>query len=199
MDNTHLEIERKYLIAMPSTIQLSRISGARVMHITQTYLISQQGITRRVRKSAQVQYIAYTYTQKFAKRIVKEPINRARYTSKTIRKNKITYTYNEKLNISGFSRLEKEVVLTQQDYLLALRQCDTTLSPITKTRYAIPLDGFVYEIDIYPFGRQYAIMEVELANKDIHPPIPHFVNIVKEVTHDKAFSNHSLAQSIPQI
>lgn len=197
--DTHLEIERKYLIAMPSTIRLSRISGATVTHITQTYLVSQQGVTRRVRKSSQVQYVAYTYSQKLIQSSKKECILAVRRACQRVRKNIITYSYNEKSNISDISRLEKDAIITQQNYLLLLQQSDPSLSAIIKTRYALPQDGFVCEIDIYPFWRQYAILEVELAAKDIHPPIPSFISIIKEVTHDKAFSNHSLSRTVPQL
>lgn len=199
MDNTHLEIERKYLIAKPSTILLSRMEDATVTQITQTYLVSQQGVTRRVRKSVQQQCVSYTYTQRLVESRVEGEGKMARRVLKKIYKNTIIYTYNEKSSNSGISRLENEAEITQQDYTNLLQQADTNLSVITKTRYAIPLDGFIYEIDVYPFWRRYAIMEVELANKDINPPIPHFVSIIKEVSHDKAFSNHSLAQSIPQV
>ena len=59
-----LEIERKYLIRMPDTAALAAIPGTRVFSITQTYLLSPAGITRRVRRRREGECVVYILTEK---------------------------------------------------------------------------------------------------------------------------------------
>jgi CYTH domain-containing protein len=54
-----------------------------------------------------------------------------------------------------------------------------------------------FEIDIYPFAQNRAICEIELLSEDEKFDFPPFINIVKEVTDDKRFSNYSFAKTIP--
>ena len=62
--NTPIEIERKFLISMPSTKALERIEGTRKKQITQTYLVSEQNITARVRKIVENERTTYVKTEK---------------------------------------------------------------------------------------------------------------------------------------
>ncbi len=59
-----LEIERKFLIAMPDTAQMER-DGWETYHITQIYLRDGEGgASRRVRRSVHRGEVVYIYTQK---------------------------------------------------------------------------------------------------------------------------------------
>lgn len=60
----NLEIERKFLIAMPDEGELARQDGARCDEILQTYLLSQDGVTARVRARRGEGGIVYTATEK---------------------------------------------------------------------------------------------------------------------------------------
>lgn len=64
MDEFPLEIERKFLIKMPDANTLERLPGCRVKRIEQTYLISSDGKTARVRKSVEGDRCVYTKTEK---------------------------------------------------------------------------------------------------------------------------------------
>ena len=72
------------------------------------------------------------------------------------------------------------------------------LKPIRKDRYCLMQNGQYFEIDIYPFAKENAIMEIELTSEDQEIKFPEFVEVVKEVTEDKDYSNHSLAIKIPK-
>ena len=55
-----------------------------------------------------------------------------------------------------------------------------------------------FEIDIYPFWRDKAVMEIELSSEDEDFEIPHEIKVIKEVTGDKRYKNASLAIEIPR-
>ena len=54
-----------------------------------------------------------------------------------------------------------------------------------------------FEIDVYPFANNTAICEVELLDKNETIGFPKFIEVIKEVTNDKNFSNYSFAKNIP--
>lgn len=62
--NAPLEIERKYLITMPSIASLVQKEGTRVFSITQIYLKSPVGMSRRVRKKCEGARTVYIMTEK---------------------------------------------------------------------------------------------------------------------------------------
>ena len=61
--DTHLEIERRYLIDYPNEADLLAFAGAYKTEIAQTYLTAPVGVSRRVRKRVGAQTV-YTYTEK---------------------------------------------------------------------------------------------------------------------------------------
>jgi CYTH domain-containing protein len=68
---------------------------------------------------------------------------------------------------------------------------------IIKKRYLLPFGGLIFEIDIYPFWHDRAIMEVELPKEDTPFEIPPGIEIIREVTGDSRYKNKSLARSVP--
>ena len=65
---------------------------------------------------------------------------------------------------------------------------------LKKTRYIVKIGKLKYEIDVYPFWKETAIMEVELENEKQKFDIPEFINIIGEVTNNLDYTNHSLAK-----
>ena len=59
-----IEIERKYVIAMPDAAELSAEPSYTVSHITQTYLESEEGLTHRVRERRFATHTQRTETKK---------------------------------------------------------------------------------------------------------------------------------------
>ena len=53
------------------------------------------------------------------------------------------------------------------------------------------------ELDIFTFWNRQAIMEVELKSEKEEFTLPPFIRVIREVTEDDAFSNHSLAKEVP--
>jgi len=85
---------------------------------------------------------------------------------------------------------EIEIPLTDAEYLLSI--CPYPL--IEKTRYFIPFDGFIWEIDKFRGLNEGLILaEIELKNVDQSFAKPDFVG--KEVTDDKRYYNALLAKN----
>ena len=52
-----------------------------------------------------------------------------------------------------------------------------------------------FEIDIYPFWNDKAIVEIELNSENEEVKMPKCLYVLKEVTDDNRFSNYSLANN----
>ena len=165
--NIPLEIERKYLIQLPDLKKMSRMDAFKSSDIIQTYLVSKNGETRRVRMRETNGVKVYTKTEKF--------------------------------RISDITHIENESELTENEYKEALKERDTSLNDVIKSRKCFDYEGHTLEIDIYPFWDNVAIMEVELEREDEEILFPDFIRIIREVTHEKAFKNRKIAERIPDL
>ena len=104
------------------------------------------------------------------------------------------YTQTTKQTITSSKRIEKERRLTKEEYLDLLMKADPQFRQIRKTRYCLSMNGFYYEIDIFPFMKNNAIMEIELNDENATFTIPEFIKVIKEVTQDSNYKNRSLAK-----
>ncbi len=115
---------------------------------------------------------------------------------KIIEGEETSYIKTVKKHITNVKREEKEWEISEEEYFNALQNKEQGTDTIVKTRYALPLFGFVYEIDVFPFWNDRAFMEVELEMENQQFPIPNFVEIIKEVTEDKRYTNSALSRKI---
>lgn len=106
---------------------------------------------------------------------------------------KMKYFHTAKKSVSGITRIELEKEISKKEYDEYLYRKNKVIS-LKKTRYIIKMNNLKYEIDIYPFWTQTAIMEVELKNEKQKFDIPKFINVIGEVTNNLDYSNHSLAK-----
>ena len=104
------------------------------------------------------------------------------------------YYKTVKKKISDVKRLEVEKRLTKEEYLNLLMNADPKYRQIRKTRYCLTYDKTYYEIDVYPFWDDKAIVEVELKDENEKVVFPSFIKVIKEVTTDSSYKNHSLAK-----
>ncbi len=107
---------------------------------------------------------------------------------------KFTYFHTIKRKVSGAKRVEIERNISEDEYLKFLADADTTKRQIRKTRYCLTHENQVFEIDIYPFWNDRAIMEIELENEDEKIIFPKEIKIIREVTDDDSYKNASLAE-----
>ena len=165
---TAFETERKFLIAMPDPTRLLSEKGASCARFVQTYLVAEKGVTHRVRKITDVHGVRYVETQK--------------------------------RRVSRLTAEESERAVDGSAYEALLMRADPACAPIEKTRYTVPLDdekGHCMEIDVYPFWKNTAVLEVELGSEDETFELPTYIRIIAEVSDDGRFKNHALAKSVP--
>ena len=159
------EIERKFLIKKPSEEQIANLGCVSKTNIIQTYLKKNDSNTER------------------------------RIRQRGSLEDGFSFYYTEKTNLSNGIRIEKEEKITQFEYINYLTEADTNLHQISKTRHCFIYDNRYFEMDIYPFSDEYAIVEIELndINEEINfPPL----DFIKEVTDDENYKNFSLANTL---
>ncbi len=166
MNTENKEIEKKFLIEFPGEALLKSIPEDSRSRIVQTYLLSEEGTTLRVRKREYPDTVKYTRT--------------------------------EKKFISGFSSYEDEREISKEEYLDELKMADPGRSPVEKERLLLKSGGHLFEIDIYPFWSDKAIMEVELGSEDEEFSIPDEIKVIKDVTFDKRYKNAAIARAVPE-
>lgn len=115
---------------------------------------------------------------------------------KTVCGGKTVYHRNEKRHVSDRTSEEYEKKISAVTYSELLRCADSSRRTIFKTRYAIPCGTHIAEVDIYPFWSDRAIMEVELKSENEEFTIPDGIEVIKEVTNDKRYSNRALSKEI---
>lgn len=159
------EIERKFLIKKPTQEEIEALGYMSKTNIIQTYL-------RR-----------------------KNPDVERRVRQRGSKEDGFSFYYTEKTDLTDGERLEKEEKITPAEYIAYLSEANTLLHQVSKTRYCFIYENQYFELDVYPFSNEYAIIEIELndINDEIHfPPL----TFVKEVTNEADFKNCNLAKNL---
>lgn len=107
-----------------------------------------------------------------------------------------TYYYTEKKTINDISREETERKISESEYLDHMMSADTTLKQIRKDRYCFVYEAQYFELDVYPFWEDKAIVEIELTEESQTVTFPPEIKIIKEVTADPCYKNRGLAESV---
>ena len=108
------------------------------------------------------------------------------------------YYFTEKRRKNHLTCIENEREIDEIEYKTLLLQADPARNAIIKSRYFYPFEGLTFEIDVYPFWEKQCVMEVELGAEDQSFCVPPDIEIIKEVTADKAYKNVSLAKAVPE-
>ena len=162
-NETHYEIERRFLIRFPDLEYLSAHAAA--TDITQVYLTSESGDTDRVRKRG--------------------------------RDGEYSYTHTVKHRISGVRRIEQEREISGEEYGELLKNADPSLRCIEKRRWCLEYGGRLFEIDIFPFWTDRAIVEIELTDETQTLSFPPEIEVIREITDDGRYTNVALASAVP--
>ena len=160
-----IEIERKYIIKMPSESEMAEMADYKSDRIIQIYLPSENRTTRRVRSRSGESGAVYTET--------------------------------EKIRIDKMSSVERERQISEEEFLRLCAVPRKNTVPIEKTRHTFKYEGQVFEIDIYPGWKRTAIMETELSERDAEVKMPDFIEIVREVTGIREYSNSAMSEHFP--
>lgn len=108
-----------------------------------------------------------------------------------------TYTHTAKRWLTKLTREEHEWEISQAEYERLLQRADPARKPICKTRWILPYCGQTFEIDIYPFWTDRAIMELELTSEAQEILLPPEIHILRDVSGEQRYSNSALAREIP--
>ncbi|MBE6814112.1 MAG: hypothetical protein E7522_01540 [Ruminococcaceae bacterium] len=99
-----------------------------------------------------------------------------------------------KRKVTDLKRVEIEKRLSKDEYLTLLLEADTEKRQIRKTRYCLMYENQYFEIDVYPFWNDKAILEIELSDENAEISFPSEIKVIKEVTDDESYKNASLAK-----
>lgn len=88
----------------------------------------------------------------------------------------------------GATRKEWEYPIPIDDALEMLNQCESKI--ISKTRYYVPYDGYLWEVDEFTEPPHLTIAEVELPSEEAELTLPPFIG--EEVTGNPAYYNSNL-------
>ncbi len=106
------------------------------------------------------------------------------------------YTHTVKRKLSNMRRLENESVIGVEEYRRLLERADPERKVIKKRRYCLEINGLLWELDVYPFWRDRAILELELSGEDQEFTWPECFTMVREVTDDPRYTNAALSIEI---
>ena len=105
------------------------------------------------------------------------------------------YFYTEKVFLTSVSRIENEKIITKSEYESFLLDKKKDTPPVEKIRYVIPWEDHFVEIDIYSFSDDYCTAEIELKDENDSVQLPPFLEVIKEVTGIKEYSNSHIAKN----
>ena len=107
--------------------------------------------------------------------------------------NNYIYIKTIKKSISAIKRIELEERITEVEYNALINQ-STSTSTLNKDRYCLLYKNQYFEIDVFPFWKEFGLMEIELNEENQKIDFPDFIEIIKEVTEDKYYTNHNLSK-----
>ena len=165
--NKPLEIERKFLIDRPDEGLLAGKQDATFYDIRQTYLLSEKADEGK------------------------------RIREKIYPTGEHSYIETVKRRVSDRIAEEYERELSREEYEEMLLFRDRTRKTVEKRRYVIPHGIHKLEIDLYPFWKSIAVLEIELSSEDEEIDIPSFLTVLLEVSDISAFKNRALALHTP--
>lgn len=110
---------------------------------------------------------------------------------------KVVCTETRKVRLDSMSATETESSISETAFNILAKAPLEGHRPIEKVRHTFRLGDYVYEIDIYPKWKNTAILEVELPDRDAHPQIPEFIEVLEDVTGDRKYKNFSMSKHFP--
>ena len=134
-------------------------------------------------------------------RITQTYLKAAHGESERVRKREyadhVSFTHTVKQKLSDLRRIEKEREISPKEYTALLTRADPGRRPIEKERWVLEYQNQAFEIDVFPFWSKQAYMELELSAEDQHIDFPPEIEVLREVTGDKRYTNSALAKEIP--
>ena len=100
------------------------------------------------------------------------------------------YIKTQKEKISDLKRIEKESRISRSLYAESIKGQRV----LYKRRFLLLYGEKYFELDIFPFWQDKALLEIELKSEGESFEIPPFLKVIKEVTEDKNYRNSVIAK-----
>lgn len=104
-----------------------------------------------------------------------------------------SYFETLKIRIKGDSCYEYENQITAEEYQLLKAKADPRKHPIVKQRYCLLYDGQYFELDVFDFWQDRALIELELSYENQQVLLPPELEFIKDVSTDKHYKNNYLS------
>ena len=152
-------------------------------YVEKKYLISMPDVeqlmkNKQCRKVHVKQHYIIDETRQEKEKIVLRRENNKNFYYKVVKKNKVKYSNS----------------ITADKYINKLEDENKKFYHIHKDRYYYIFDSRCIKIDVFPFWKDKAILEVDILNDRENIKFPKFVNIIEDVTDNEAYKNYYLAE-----
>ena len=152
-------------------------------YVEKKYLISMPDIEQLIknkhcRKVHVKQHYLIDETNKEKEKIVLRRENKRNFYYKVNKKNNVKYSHS----------------ITADEYINKLEDENKKYYNIYKDRYYYIFDSRCIKIDIFPFWKDKAILEVDILNNRENIKLPKFINVIEEVTDNEKYKNYYLAE-----
>lgn len=84
--------------------------------------------------------------------------------------------------------------ISADEYINLLETADPNRASISKDRYNFIFDSKYYKIDIFPFWKDRAILEIDLLSREEKVKMPKFVEVLEDVSDNINYKNSELAK-----
>ena len=116
---------------------------------------------------------------------------------KRVYRDKCEYTHTVKRKLNDMRRVEDEREIDESTYNELLKRADPARQPIRKTRCCFEHGGKLWELDVFPFWKNQAYLEIELTDEGETFLLPPGIRLLREVTDDPRYTNAALSLEIP--
>lgn len=106
------------------------------------------------------------------------------------------YYLTRKKKLGGITRSEIEERITEEEYLDHLNRGTKPLKTVSKDRYCLLYKNKYFEIDVFPFWKDRALMEIELRSEDEKAELPPQIEVIRDVSSEKEYTNKAIAEKL---
>ena len=104
------------------------------------------------------------------------------------------YFYTEKHRMEDGTMWDTERPISFKEYKKYLLEVEQELQPVHKVKYRFNWGRERFEIDVYPFSRERAVMFAYAGNDEDAVELPPEIQVLREVTGDYEYKNRTLAR-----
>ena len=102
------------------------------------------------------------------------------------------YFYTEKHFMPDGTKWDTERPISEKAYIRLLMESDSAMHSVRKRKYRFIYEGCRFELDVYPFCKDKAVLFMYSSSADT--PMPPEITVLREVTGDPAYKNRQLAR-----